>query len=257
MKDEVPAANGNIRHKLIDIIVIAFTAVMCGYEDYGAMEEFGRLKPDFFKGFLELPDGTPDESAFRRVPQCLNPRELREGLDGRLTDIKLGKDREGAAARPVNIDGKTIRGGGGGFPLTCKDGSHPWIAEQVKYSNPQTYGKTEWSGRNHSVHRYKRVNGIENRADGEVMKVNHLYFEIYNREKKTVTYKNSRITNLEIKESNVESMTACARAGREIENGNNNVLKNHGYNLAHNVETKFPRVMGRNMRGKYFVISIF
>jgi hypothetical protein len=58
---------GNIRHKLIDSIVIAFTATLCGYEDYKKMEELGRLKLEFFKGFLELPQGIPDESAFRRV----------------------------------------------------------------------------------------------------------------------------------------------------------------------------------------------
>jgi hypothetical protein len=71
---------GNIRHRLIDIIVIAFTTARCGYEDYEEMEEFGRLKLDFFKGFLELPKGIPNESAFRRVLQCLNLRELQEGL---------------------------------------------------------------------------------------------------------------------------------------------------------------------------------
>jgi hypothetical protein len=76
----------------------------------------------------------------------------------------------------------------------------------------KTYVKAEWNGRNHSVHRYKRVNGIGSRADGEVMKVNYLYFEIYNREKKAVTYKNSRVTNLEIKESNVKSMTGRTQA---------------------------------------------
>ena len=48
---------GNIRHKLVDIIVTAFTAALCGYEDYEEMEEFGRLKLDFFKTFLELPNG--------------------------------------------------------------------------------------------------------------------------------------------------------------------------------------------------------
>jgi hypothetical protein len=52
-------------------------AARCGYEHYEEMEEFGRLKPDFFKGFLELPNEIPDESAFRRVLQCLNLRELR------------------------------------------------------------------------------------------------------------------------------------------------------------------------------------
>jgi hypothetical protein len=43
---------GNIRHKLVDIIVIAFTAVLCGYEYNEEMEELGRLKLDFFKQFL-------------------------------------------------------------------------------------------------------------------------------------------------------------------------------------------------------------
>jgi hypothetical protein len=80
-------------------IVIAFPAALCGYEDYGGMEEFGRLKLDFFKSFLELPHGIPDKPAFRRVLQCLNPRELREGLEGRFTDMKLRKNGEGTDAR--------------------------------------------------------------------------------------------------------------------------------------------------------------
>ncbi|MDR1901718.1 MAG: transposase family protein, partial [Treponema sp.] len=44
INDPRRTAYGNIRHKLIDIIVIAFTSVLCGYEDYEDMEEFGRLK---------------------------------------------------------------------------------------------------------------------------------------------------------------------------------------------------------------------
>jgi hypothetical protein len=41
----------------VDIIVIALTVILCGYEDYGEMEESGRLGLDFLKGFLELPKG--------------------------------------------------------------------------------------------------------------------------------------------------------------------------------------------------------
>jgi hypothetical protein len=72
---------GNIRHKLVDIIVIAFTAALCGYEYNEEMEGLGRLKLDFFKQFLELPNGIPDESVFRRVLQCINPYHLKEGLE--------------------------------------------------------------------------------------------------------------------------------------------------------------------------------
>ena len=92
---------GNIRHKLADIIVIAFTAALCGYEDYEEMEEFGRLKQDFFKTFLELPNGVPDESVFRRVAQCLNPYQLKEGFEGMENgEIRdLPEDRQGEAER--------------------------------------------------------------------------------------------------------------------------------------------------------------
>jgi hypothetical protein len=79
-------AYGNIRHKLADIIVIAFTVVLCGYEDYGEMEEFGSLRQDLIQRGLELPNGIPDESAFRRVMGCLNPPGLQKGLEtGLLT----------------------------------------------------------------------------------------------------------------------------------------------------------------------------
>jgi hypothetical protein len=66
---------------LIDIIAIAFTAALCGYEDYEEMEEFGRLKHEFLKSFLELPNDIPDESAFRRVLQCSSPRQVQEELE--------------------------------------------------------------------------------------------------------------------------------------------------------------------------------
>ncbi|MDR2795280.1 MAG: transposase family protein [Spirochaetaceae bacterium] len=50
----------------MDIIVKTFTETLYGYEYYEEMEKFRRLKPCFFKSFLELPHGIPDESAFRR-----------------------------------------------------------------------------------------------------------------------------------------------------------------------------------------------
>jgi predicted transposase YbfD/YdcC len=112
INDPRRTAYGNIRHKLVDIIVIAFTAVLCGYENYEEIDEVGWLKLDFFKRFLELPNGIPDESAFRRVMQCLNPYQLKEGLENWLLDIKVRTGGEEDAARLVNIDGKTIRGSG-------------------------------------------------------------------------------------------------------------------------------------------------
>jgi predicted transposase YbfD/YdcC len=76
------------------------------------MEEFGKLKLGLLKGFLELPNGISDESAFRRVLGCLNLPGLQKGLENWLADVTMRTKEENGTARLVNIDGKTIRGSG-------------------------------------------------------------------------------------------------------------------------------------------------
>jgi hypothetical protein len=120
------------------------------------------------------------------------------------------------------------------FIFTCKDDSHTWIAEQVKWGDIENLTVTEWRGKNHFEYRYKWVNGIENRADGENLLVNYIYFETYNKEKDKIVYKNSWITDKTVTKENVKLLTECARARWKIENENNNVLKNYGYHLEHN-----------------------
>ncbi|MHB9292853.1 putative ISAs1 family transposase ISPto5 [Hollandina sp. SP2] len=59
-----------------------------------------------------MPNGIPDESAFRRVLQCINPKGLQEGLGNWLVAVKVRQKGEHGEARLVNRDGKTIRGSG-------------------------------------------------------------------------------------------------------------------------------------------------
>jgi predicted transposase YbfD/YdcC len=103
-------AYGNFRHKLTDIIVIAFTATLCGSDEFEEMEEFGRLKQDFFKEFLELPNGIPDESTFRKVINRLDPIQLHKSMDNWLIEVAERQKSDGDTIRAVNVDGKTIRG---------------------------------------------------------------------------------------------------------------------------------------------------
>jgi predicted transposase YbfD/YdcC len=103
-------SHGHYWHKLIDMLVIGYSATLCDYGDFEEMEEFGLAKQDFFKGFLELPHGIPDESTFRRVFQRLNPEQVRKSLESWLLE-KKERDKEGEEGRrALNIDGKTIRG---------------------------------------------------------------------------------------------------------------------------------------------------
>src|SRR6266705_4306025 len=64
------------RHELIDIIVIAVLAVMCGADTWVDIATFGRKKEQWLKKFLELPNGIPSHDTFGRVFSLLDPQQL-------------------------------------------------------------------------------------------------------------------------------------------------------------------------------------
>jgi hypothetical protein len=78
---------------------------------------------------------------------------------------------------------KAVLDSGLSFIFTCRDESHPWIAEQIKRGCAEELNVREWNGRYHLEHRYQRVNGVENSAGGEKLAVNYISFKTYNREK--------------------------------------------------------------------------
>jgi hypothetical protein len=66
---------GNLRHKLADILAIAFTALLCGLKNYEDIENLGREKEGWFRTFLELPNGIPDKNTFQRIFTWIKPGE--------------------------------------------------------------------------------------------------------------------------------------------------------------------------------------
>ncbi|GHT90087.1 putative transposase YncI [Spirochaetia bacterium] len=99
---------GNFRHNLIDILVIGLCTVISGQDEFEVMEELGVARESWFKTFLELPNGIPDECTFERVFRRVNPKELMKGMYGWLNLVSQCGDRN------INIDGKTIRGSADG-----------------------------------------------------------------------------------------------------------------------------------------------
>ena len=55
-----------------------------------------------------------------------------------------------------------IRGLGMSYSFTCKDESHPWLAEQVAYGELTSFRRRECNGRNHLEYRYRWAKGLEN-----------------------------------------------------------------------------------------------
>jgi predicted transposase YbfD/YdcC len=97
----------NLRHPLVDVLVLGFCGVLCGCEDFVEIEAFARAKEAFFRRFLELPHGIPSHDTFRRVFQAVCPQALQDCLIRWLKDLRQADP--GADGAVVAIDGKTLR----------------------------------------------------------------------------------------------------------------------------------------------------
>ena len=70
-----PRMVGKISHKLIDIVMIAISAVLSGAESWTEIELFGQIKREWLSTFPELPNGIPSHDTFREVFRRLDPVE--------------------------------------------------------------------------------------------------------------------------------------------------------------------------------------
>jgi hypothetical protein len=71
-----PRIDHKKRHQLLDIVVIAICAVICGANDWVGIEAFGNAKYEWLKMFLELPNGIPSHDTFGRVFSLISPIEF-------------------------------------------------------------------------------------------------------------------------------------------------------------------------------------
>jgi len=97
----------NLRHPLVDVLVVGFCGVLCGCDDFVEIETFGRKKADFFRRFLDLPEGVPSHDTFRRVFQAVCPEALQRCLIQWLQGVRQAAPA--AEGEVVAIDGKTLR----------------------------------------------------------------------------------------------------------------------------------------------------
>jgi predicted transposase YbfD/YdcC len=93
------------QHLLTDIITIAIAAVLSGMKSYDDIEDFGVVREDWLKTFLELPNGIPSHDTFNRVFANMDPVKF-EGCFRNW----VGSILEGHTGELISIDGKTIRG---------------------------------------------------------------------------------------------------------------------------------------------------
>ena len=70
-----PRTGNATRHLLLEVLMIALCAMLCGAEGCVDMAAFGKAKQSFLKRFLTLPHGIPSHDTFSRIFRFLDPQD--------------------------------------------------------------------------------------------------------------------------------------------------------------------------------------
>jgi predicted transposase YbfD/YdcC len=99
-----PRVIGRCDHRLLDVVVIALLAVLCGAEDWPDIELFGKTRKEWLSTFLPLPNGIPSHDTFRRVFGALERNQFAQALFQWTQAL-----HEAAGGQHLAIDGKALR----------------------------------------------------------------------------------------------------------------------------------------------------
>ena len=91
-------------HRLGELVTIALCAVLCGADDWVAVETFGHAKEAWLRTFLRLPGGIPSHDTFGRVFARLDPTEFQQCFIAWVQAV-LGAP----PGQVIAVDGKTLR----------------------------------------------------------------------------------------------------------------------------------------------------
>lgn len=93
-----------VTYPLINVVVIAMCAVVCGADDFVAMADFGKARRDWLSRFLDLTNGIPSHDRFNAIFAALKPAQFEACLLGWITAL-----HEITGGQVIAIDGKTLR----------------------------------------------------------------------------------------------------------------------------------------------------
>jgi hypothetical protein len=76
-----PRLDRQKKHPLLSILVCAFCAVIADCNTWVDVALFCREREEWFKSYIDLPNGTPSHDTFGRVFSILNPQEMEKCRD--------------------------------------------------------------------------------------------------------------------------------------------------------------------------------
>jgi predicted transposase YbfD/YdcC len=93
-----------VTYPLINVVVIAVCAVICGADDFVAIARYGRTKRKWFSKFLDLSNGIPSHDRFNAIFAALKPAEFEKCLLSWIAALHAI-----TGGQIIAIDGKTLR----------------------------------------------------------------------------------------------------------------------------------------------------
>jgi hypothetical protein len=99
-----PRSTRGQRHNLLDIILIAVLATLCGADSWEDIYRFAEFQEDWLRTFLKLPQGIPSSDTINRVFLLLDTKAFGECFLAWVRDVRKKVPRD-----IVALDGKTLR----------------------------------------------------------------------------------------------------------------------------------------------------
>jgi predicted transposase YbfD/YdcC len=94
----------NLKHPLVDLILLTFCGVLAGCEDFVEIEAWGQEQEAQLRTFLELPHGIPSHDTLTRVAAVVAPTAVQAVVVPWLVE------RRGEVGEWIHLDGKALRG---------------------------------------------------------------------------------------------------------------------------------------------------
>lgn len=101
---EDPRIDRSKLHKLIDILVMAICAVICGADTWVDVVEFGQAKEGWLRKFLELPNGIPSHDTFGDLFSRLDTKQFQDRFLRWIQAVS-----QITRGQVIALDGKTLR----------------------------------------------------------------------------------------------------------------------------------------------------
>lgn len=102
---EDPRIDRTKAHNLQDILVLSVLAVLCGADGWEDIELFGKIREQWLRKFIRLPNGIPSHDTISRVFRMIKPMAFHDAFQEWVASLNLGNE----GLNVIAIDGKSLR----------------------------------------------------------------------------------------------------------------------------------------------------